>query len=119
MNPTTPLPAAPVVLTAKDIAALPLVPLDQTIPGVAHRIVWRSDTSIAGVMVIAAGHQLGNHAHRANHHHMWMIDGSAVIMGTMVGPGGYVHIPAGVEHDVDARATSGCTVFYLYQQPPA
>ena len=114
---TTPVPTAPVVLTADDVAALPLVPLDQTIPGVTHRILWRNESSIAGLMTIAGGHQLGRHAHRKNHHHIWIVDGAAEIIGKMVGTGGYVHVPAGVEHDVDARATSGCTVLYLYLQP--
>ena len=114
---TTHVPITPVVLTADDIAALPLVPLDQTIPGVTHRILWRNDTSIAGVMTIEGGHQLGSHAHRKNHHHMWITDGSAEILGALVGAGGYVHVPAGVQHDLDARTTSGCTVFYLYLQP--
>jgi quercetin dioxygenase-like cupin family protein len=31
-----------------------------------------------------------------------------------VTPGAYVHIPAGVDHDIDASATDGCTLYYLY-----
>lgn len=107
----------PVVLTADDVAALPLVALDPTNPGVTHRTLWRNDTSSAGVMTIAGGHQLGSHSHRTNHHHMWIIDGAAEILGKMISAGGYVHVPAGVQHDLDARMTSGCTVFYLYLQP--
>ena len=110
-------PTPPLVLTAGDIAAMPLVALDPTIPGVAHRIVWRSNSSVAGVMKIDAGQHLGRHTHRSNHHHMWIVDGSAEIVGKLVGPGGYVHIPAGVEHDLDARSTTGCTIFYLYLPP--
>jgi mannose-6-phosphate isomerase-like protein (cupin superfamily) len=119
MNPTMPQSTDPLVLTAEDIAALASLPLDDSIQGVTHRILWRSDTAIAGVMVISPGHHLGLHAHRVNQHHMWIIDGSAEIMGTIVGPGGYVHVPAQVEHDLDTRATAGCTLFYLYQQPPS
>lgn len=119
MNATTPFPVGPVVLTAADIAALPLVPLDPSIAGVTHRIVWRNETSIAGVMTIEGGHHLGRHAHRANHHHIWIIDGAVEILGTVVGPGGYVHVPAQLEHDLDARATAGCTLLYLYLPPTA
>jgi quercetin dioxygenase-like cupin family protein len=31
----------------------------------------------------------------------------------MLSAGSYVHIPAGVMHDVDARATEGCKIYYL------
>jgi hypothetical protein len=28
-----------------------------------------------------------------------------------------VHIPSGIEHDIDATNTGGCTLFYLYARP--
>jgi mannose-6-phosphate isomerase-like protein (cupin superfamily) len=108
--------AKPVVLTADAIEAIAAEPL-ATLAGASHRVLWRSDTSMAGVLTIAGGHRLGAHAHRANHHHMWVLDGRAVILDTEVGPGSYVHIPAGVEHDIDATSSDGCTVFYLYVNP--
>ena len=105
--------AQPVVLTPEAIAALPLEPLG-ALAGVTHRIMWRSDTSEAGVMTVERGHHLGNHAHRENHHHMWILDGHANILGSELGSGAYVHIPSGVQHDIDASQTEGCTLFYLY-----
>jgi hypothetical protein len=45
---------------------------------------------------------------------MWVLDGAATILDTAVTPGAYVHIPAGVDHDIDASATDGCTLYYLY-----
>jgi hypothetical protein len=45
---------------------------------------------------------------------MWVLDGSATMLGSHVGPGSFVHIPSGVEHDIDARATQGCADFYVY-----
>jgi quercetin dioxygenase-like cupin family protein len=103
----------PVVLSPDAIAALPVEGLG-SIQGVTHRVLWRTDTSMAGVMTVEAGHHLGAHAHRVNHHHMWVLDGKATILGSELGPGSYVHIPQGVEHDIDATTTDGCTVFYLY-----
>lgn len=103
----------PVVLTPDAISALPLEPLGPLL-GVAHRVLWRTDTSMAGVLTVEGGHRLGAHAHHANHHHMWVLEGSATILGTVVVPGSYVHIPVGVEHDIDAAGTAGCTLFYLY-----
>jgi quercetin dioxygenase-like cupin family protein len=69
------------------------------------------------VLTVERGQCLGRHAHRVNHHHMWVLAGHATVLGTQVGPGSYVHVPAGVEHDIDATATEGCTVYYLYLTP--
>ena len=101
------------VFTAEAIRALPEQPLG-TRSGVAHRILWSNEESMAGVLTVAAGHHLGSHAHHANHHHIWVLDGSATIMGEELGAGAYVHVPSGVHHDIDATTTGGCTVFYLY-----
>lgn len=106
----------PVVLSAATIDELPEEPIG-TLGGATHRVLWRSGGSMAGVLTVAGGHRLGPHAHRVNHHHVWVLDGDALVLGEEVGPGAYVHVPAGVEHDIDARATSGCTVFYLYLTP--
>ena len=108
--------AAPIVHTSEAISDLPSEPLGP-LEGVTHRVLWRSDTSMAGVLTVAARHHLGAHAHRHNHHHIWVIDGSATILGVDVGPGAYVHVPSGVTHDIDATSTNGCTVFYLYIRP--
>ena len=111
MEPTTTLP--PVVLTSEAIGALPVERLGN-LEGVTHRVLWRDGTSMAGVMTVEAGHHLGSHAHRENHHHMWILEGHADILGSVLGPGGYVHIPSGVDHDIDASTTEGCTFVYLY-----
>lgn len=110
MEPTT---TQPVVLTAEAIAALPVARIG-SIEGVTHRVLWRNDSSMSGVLTVEPGHRLGRHAHRANHHHIWVLDGRATILGTELGPGSYVHIPSGVDHDIDASRTDGCTVYYLY-----
>ena len=110
------IPATPVVLAAAAIAAMDDEPLGP-MPGVRHRVLWRGGASMAGVLTVDAGHRLGAHAHRRHHHHMWVIDGRADVLGTDLRAGSYVHIPSGVEHDIDARRTEGCTVFYLYEEP--
>jgi mannose-6-phosphate isomerase-like protein (cupin superfamily) len=107
---------APTVLTAEAIAALPEVPLG-SVHGVAHRVLWRGPSSMAGVLTIEAGHHLSAHANRVNHHHMWVLEGHALILGVEVGPGSYVHVPAHVDHDIEAPETERCTVFYLYEPP--
>lgn len=106
------------MLDAAGVAGLPLRPLGD-LDGVRHRVLWQDGTSMAGVLTVDAGHALGAHTHRENHHHIWVLEGQATILGTELGPGSYAHIPAGVEHDIDARGTEGCTVYYLYLRPGA
>jgi mannose-6-phosphate isomerase-like protein (cupin superfamily) len=106
------------VLNADDIAALPEVPLSSSIEGVTHRVLWQTGESMAGVMTVAAGHHLGGHVHRRNEHHLWILEGEIDVVGSRAAAGGYVHVPAGLEHDLDATATSGCTLFYLYLRQP-
>lgn len=72
---------------------------------------------MAGVMTVDRGCRLGIHAHRVNHHHMWITAGHARVLGRTLAAGSYVHIPSGVEHDIDATDTEGCTVHYLYLAP--
>lgn len=107
----------PLVLTPADVAALPAEPLGN-LQGVTHRVLWRDGSSMAGVLTVQAGHRLGAHTHRVNHHHIWVLEGHATIVdGHEVGRGSYVHVPSGIEHDFDASSTEGCTVFYLYVHP--
>lgn len=115
---TTPATArpSPTVLSPGAIASLPDVPLGVG-GGVTHRVLWRDESSLVGVLTIAPGARLGLHEHRRNHHHIWVIDGAAAILGHTVHAGGYVHVPAGVEHDLDATSTEGCTAFYVYEPP--
>ena len=118
MDAQTAAPPQATVLNAEAIAERPTTPLG-TKPGVIRRVLWQSPSSEAGVLTIAAGERLGPHRHRVNHHHIWVIDGAAEVLGQIVEAGSYVHIPSGIEHDLDASATNGCTVFYVYEPPTA
>jgi len=105
------------VLDATAIAALTSEPFGPTPGAATNTVLWRSDTSMAGLLTVTAGHHLGRHSHHRNAHHIWVVGGEARIADEILGAGGYAHIPAGVEHDIDATESSGCTVFYLYIRP--
>ena len=107
---------APVILTAAQVEDIPPCPLGR-LPGVTHRVLWFDSRSTAGVLTVDAGRRLGAHTHRVNHHHLWVLEGEAEILGSTVRAGSYAHVPGGVEHDSDASNPSGCTVFYLYLPP--
>jgi mannose-6-phosphate isomerase-like protein (cupin superfamily) len=111
----------PPVATLVDPAAAdalawhPLAPYE----GVDYKLLWRSGKSVAGLMRIAPGRAVTPHAHVRSHHHMWVIDGTAEMLGERVGPGTYVHVPAGVEHGIRAVGEGGSTVLYLYLREEA
>jgi mannose-6-phosphate isomerase-like protein (cupin superfamily) len=110
----------PTVLTSEAISALPPGSLMTRLgpaEGVTNRTLWSTETSMACVMTVHAGHRLGTHTHRINEHHIWVVDGRATVLGKELGPGSYVHIPNGVAHDLDATNTDGCTVFYHCIRP--
>ena len=109
-------PTTPTVLPADAVSAITSAPLG-TGDGVNHRVLWRDGTSVAGLLTIDAGRRLGVHQHRVNHHHIWVVAGHASVFGRLVDPGSYVHVPCGVDHDIDATSTEGCTVFYVYEPP--
>ena len=109
---STPTPAA-TVLDADAVAAIRGEPLGAG--RATRRVLWQSGGAESGVLVVPGGSQLGEHRHRVNHHHMWVLEGTASVLGRMVGTGSYVHVPGAVDHDIDARTTDGCTVFYVYE----
>ena len=95
---------------AADLAWHPLESFD----GVDYKLLWRSGKSVAGLMRVAPGAEVSPHAHLRSHHHLWVLEGEADLVGERVGPGSYVHIPAGVEHGITDVGPEGCTVVYLY-----
>lgn len=115
MEDTTVGTAAPVatVVTRAEAEERPWHPLEQY-EGVDYKLLWRSGKSVAGLMRIAPGGSVSPHAHVRSHHHIWVVEGDAEMMGQRVGPGGYVHIPAGVDHGISDVSPDGCTVLYLY-----
>lgn len=103
-------------LSAAEIAATASRPLGN-MEGVSNTLLWTDGTSSTGVLTIAAGRRLGDHTHRTHQHDLWVLDGSAEIAGRLLDAGSYVHVPRGVEHDIDATHTAGVSVYYSYAHP--
>lgn len=102
-----------IALGPQEIDALPSNPLGDRV-GVGLRVLWTDGTSQTGVLRVDPGQRLGRHTHRRHHHDYWLAAGHADVLGRWLGPGSYVHIPAGVEHDIDATETEGCTIYFAY-----
>ena len=101
------------IIDHEAITDLPVAPIGE-LQGVERKILWRGEDSEAGILVVFPGHQLA-HAHtsieppppvgarRSRHDPRHQ-----------VGSGSFIHVPSGVEHNIDARRTNGCAVFYVY-----
>jgi mannose-6-phosphate isomerase-like protein (cupin superfamily) len=103
----------PIVLDAETVDRLPARRL-RGMESTPSKLLWRSGDSVAGLMYVEPGGDLTLHRHRHAHHHAWVVDGHCHILGRTVGPGGYIHIPPGVDHDIVAAGPDGATIFYLY-----
>lgn len=79
------------------------------------RVLWQHGRSLAGILKIAPGEELAEHAHPEAHHHVWVLAGDATILGVRVTAGSYVHIPAGMAHAVEQVGADGLTMLYLYE----
>ncbi|HEY8546654.1 MAG TPA: cupin domain-containing protein, partial [Acidimicrobiales bacterium] len=75
--------------------------------------------SVAGLMRLDPGASVEPHVHRRSHHHVWVVEGSAVVQGRTLAAGSYAHIPAGVRHGTTSLEPDGCTLFYLYVREPS
>ena len=103
-------------MSPEQISALPTKQLGDVV-GVDNAVLWTDGTSTTGILSVAPGTRLGRHTHRTHHHHMWVLDGEAIIADRLVGPGTYVHIPPQTGHDIDATDTVGVTIYYSYALP--
>jgi oxalate decarboxylase/phosphoglucose isomerase-like protein (cupin superfamily) len=103
----------PTVLDSYEVASREWAPF----PGsdhVQYKLLWTSGWSVAGVMRVAANATLESHVHDGAHHHIWVIEGSAEMLGERVDPGSYVHVPPGVRHGIENVGPSGFSMLYLY-----
>jgi hypothetical protein len=101
------------LVTAAAADALPWHPLDPY-DGVHYKLLWQSGKSVTGLLRIDPGGMVTPHAHIRSHHDMWVIDGAVEMLGDVVGPGTYVHIPAHVDHSIRAVGDGAATMLYLY-----
>ena len=100
--------------TAADVDAIAWEPL-RGLPGVAHKVLWKSGDTVLGLMRLEPGAENPAHVHHGAHHHILVTQGSATMMGTVVKEGSYLYIPPDVSHDVVEVGPAGCTFLYTYR----
>ena len=106
------------VRTRESIEAMPWEPFG-TVGGVRQRVLWKAGDSYAGLMRLEPGASVASHTHRRAHHHVWVVNGECTTLGAPVTEGAYVHVPAGVRHEIEGVGPNGCTLFYMYLREPA
>lgn len=84
------------------------------VPGVRAKVLWRSGTSLAGMLLIEPGAALTAHAHPDGQHHAYVVEGRCRVGDAVLTEGAYIHVPAGAAHDIASAGPNGCRLFYLY-----
>lgn len=101
-----------VIATAEQIAGMPRRAV-RDLTGVHERVLWSSGVQVSGVMDFAPGATMPEHVHHDHSHHVWVLDGSVVVLGQTLTRGAYAHVPPGVPHEV-AAGPDGCSLFYVF-----
>ncbi|MEZ5115866.1 MAG: hypothetical protein R2737_06325 [Candidatus Nanopelagicales bacterium] len=103
-----------IVLSGGEVDALDWEPL-RGLPGVHHKVLWRSGDVVLGLIRVDAGAEKPAHSHHGAHHHILVTQGSCTMVGTPMDTGAYAYIPPGVEHEVTDVGPDGVTFFYTYR----
>jgi mannose-6-phosphate isomerase-like protein (cupin superfamily) len=101
----------PLILDPNEVRGRTRRPLH---PGVEFAILWREGEDAAGLMWVEAGAEVPEHTHDNASHHIWIIEGRARVEERTLGPGSYLHIPAGTPHELHGLAPGGFSMFYMY-----
>jgi quercetin dioxygenase-like cupin family protein len=112
-----PAQGPPVVLDGATIEDLPFRAMPALGRGVSHKVLWHAGESSAGVMRLDEGGHVDEHTHRRAHHHLWVLEGTVQVLGSSLGPGSYVHIPAGISHALVNGGDGPAVFHYLYLNP--
>lgn len=103
-----------IVDSPEDIEAIEWISHGEA-PGVRHKVLWQSGTTVLGLMQIDGGAQNPEHTHHGAHHHILMLSGSCRMVGRELPEGSYIYIPPGVAHAAVNDGEEPCTFFYTYR----
>ena len=83
--------------------------------GVSTKVISDVDGDVAGLLRLAPSAQEVQHVHGHGSHHLWVLSGSVVVGGMPLPEGSYLHVPAGLVHDLH-DAGDGSTLFYVFSR---
>lgn len=81
--------------------------------GVHRAILWEQDRSTAGLLWVDPDTRMDEHTHDRHRHHIWVLEGTASVLGRDLEAGSYAFVADGVPHAL-AGGPDGCKLFYLY-----
>lgn len=82
-------------------------------PGVHRALLWEQHGSNAGLLWVDPDRHMDEHTHEQHAHHIWVVEGTAHVLGRELDAGSYAFVPPGRPHAL-AGGTTGCKLFYLY-----
>ncbi len=83
--------------------------------GVVRTTLWHHGGSAAGTLVLEPGATLDEHTHDAHGHHVWVVSGTAEVLGKQLDAGSYWFVPAGRAHALTAGRDGPCELFWVYE----
>lgn len=81
--------------------------------GVHRAILWEEHGSAAGLLWVDPDTTMDEHTHQGHCHHIWVLEGTAGVLGRELEPGSYAYVATGVPHALTG-GSDGCKLFYLY-----
>lgn len=103
------------VLAADEVAERRREHSVEEAPGVHRTVLWEQAGSAAGVFHLEPGATIGEHSHRQHGHHVWVVRGTAEVLGERLRPGSYWFVPAGRSHALRAIGEDPVELFYVYE----
>jgi hypothetical protein len=105
--------AAPLTaLDPIDVEFLPWRPVPGR-RGVRTKELWRAADSVCAVVVCDPGASTAGPPHPFVEHHIWVIEGLAIVAGRRLAAGSYVHVPPDTAHPVTG-GEQGCTLLQVH-----
>ncbi len=83
--------------------------------GVVRTTLWNRGGSAAGTLRLEPGATLAEHTHDAHGHHVWVVSGTAEVLGDRLDPGSYWFVPAGRAHALTAGSDGPVELFWVYE----
>jgi hypothetical protein len=84
-------------------------------PGIRAKELWRSPDAVCALVACEPGASTAGPPHPMATHHLWVIEGVAVVAGRHLVAGSYVHVPPDAAHPVTG-GEQGCTLLQVLQR---
>jgi hypothetical protein len=110
--------ATTIMLEPAEIEQLPWQPVPGC-PGVQEKELWRSGDMVDAMIRYEPGAATPGRHHRAGHHHIWVISGSASVAGRRLVAGSYAYIPPNVDHPIRDVGADGCVALQMHRPAAA